>query len=193
MNAALTFEHITVAVVDRDGQRWITLADATRAIYGIPQGGDSSVLAGQGGDSSGPTFENAERAMQRVFKRHAAEFTPSMTALVDLHTAGGKQQVRIFSLRGAHLLGLLARTKRAAAFRRWVLDLLEEQTHVPAEALARLQAAEHAEAESFAAARRASLAMHRRRHEKPRLLAEVEQARAEVQLALPLQEGAGHG
>jgi hypothetical protein len=33
--------------------------------------------------------------------------------------------VRIFSLRGAHLLGMFARTARAAEFRRWVLDILE--------------------------------------------------------------------
>ena len=40
-----------------------------------------------------------------------------MTALVELDTAGGRQQVRIFSLRGAHLLVMLSRTARAAGRR----------------------------------------------------------------------------
>ena len=40
-------------------------------------------------------------------------------------TAGGRQPVRIFSPRGCYLLGMLARTERAKAFRRWVLDVLE--------------------------------------------------------------------
>ncbi|CAJ0743827.1 hypothetical protein R76696_04673 [Ralstonia mannitolilytica] len=33
--------------------------------------------------------------------------------------------MRIFSPRGCYLLGMLARTERAKAFRRWVLDVLE--------------------------------------------------------------------
>ena len=62
-----------------------------------------------------------------LYSSHAAEFTDSMTALVKLPTAGGVQEVRIFSLRGAHLLGMFARTERAVEFRRWVLDVLEHQ------------------------------------------------------------------
>lgn len=34
-------------------------------------------------------------------------------------------KIRIFSLRGCHLLAMLARTPVAEAFRRWVLDVLE--------------------------------------------------------------------
>lgn len=50
-----------------------------------------------------------------------------MTVLVELDTAGGKQSVRIFSLRGAHLLGMLTKTDQAKAFRRWVLDVLTQK------------------------------------------------------------------
>lgn len=71
-------------------------------------------------------YERADRVID-LFNRNASEFTDSMTALVKLPTAGGVQEVRIFSLRGAHLLGMFARTERAAEFRRWVLDVLERQ------------------------------------------------------------------
>ena len=35
-------------------------------------------------------------------------------------------KVRIFSLRGCHLLAMFARTPVAKAFRRWVLDVIEQ-------------------------------------------------------------------
>ncbi|HMQ13795.1 MAG TPA: ORF6C domain-containing protein [Candidatus Competibacter phosphatis] len=67
----------------------------------------------------------------RVYQRNADEFTDSMTALVELETSGGKQQVRIFSLRGCHLLAMLARTKIAKEFRQWILDVLDHETALP--------------------------------------------------------------
>ncbi len=76
-------------------------------------------------------FRN-DRSFRDIYSKHAAEFTDRMTALVKLPTAGGVQEVRIFSLRGAHLLGMFARTARAAEFRRWVLDVLEQHTAPPA-------------------------------------------------------------
>ena len=70
-------------------------------------------------------YRNPRQAVDDLYSRNAAEFTPAMTEVIDLPTGGGVQPVRIFSLRGAHLLGMLARTERAAEFRRWVLDVLE--------------------------------------------------------------------
>lgn len=72
------------------------------------------------------------RDLTALYAANAAEFTPRMTALVRLPTAGGVQEVRIFSLRGAHLLGMFARTARAAEFRRWVLDVLDREAATPA-------------------------------------------------------------
>ena len=65
--------------------------------------------------------------LHKVYQNHAEEFTDSMTQLVKLPTSGGLQETRIFSLRGAHLLAMFARTPKAAEFRRWVLDVLEQQ------------------------------------------------------------------
>ncbi|HHE8893230.1 TPA: P22AR C-terminal domain-containing protein [Haemophilus influenzae] len=66
-------------------------------------------------------------AVMKIYGRNADEFTPEMTALVEMQTAGGLQKVRIFSLRGAHLIAMFARTKVAKAFRKWVLDVLDEE------------------------------------------------------------------
>ncbi len=39
-----------------------------------------------------------------------------------------EKEVRIFSLRGAHLIGMFSRTKLAKEFRFWVLDILDQHT-----------------------------------------------------------------
>ena len=49
-----------------------------------------------------------------------------MSFLTTVDTAGGKQQVRVFSLRGCHLLAMFSKTPVAKEFRRWVLDLIEK-------------------------------------------------------------------
>lgn len=104
MNAIrpLVFQSTTFTVVDRFGQPWL-----------------------RGPQIAGALGYNRPDRIADIYARNAAEFTDSMTALVELDTAGGRQQVRIFSLRGAHLIGMFARTARAAEFRRWVLDVLE--------------------------------------------------------------------
>lgn len=98
---ALTFQSTQFDVVDRDGQPWL-------------RGRQIDGALGYKADS-----------VSRIYDRNADEFTDRMTALVELDTAGGKQQVRIFSLRGAWLLAMLSRTKVAKEFRAWVLDVLE--------------------------------------------------------------------
>ncbi|RRD43531.1 hypothetical protein EII18_03015 [Comamonadaceae bacterium OH3737_COT-264] len=103
--ATLCFQATTFDVVSRDGQLWLR----------SPQ---IAVSLGY----------SREDRVNELYSRNAAEFTDSMTAVVKLPTAGGVQDVRIFSLRGAHLLGMFARTARAAEFRRWVLDVLDAQT-----------------------------------------------------------------
>lgn len=75
------------------------------------------------GDALG--YEKGRISIHKLFDSNADEFTDEMTQVVELDTAGGRQQVRIFSPRGCYLLGMLARTERAKDFRRWVLDVLE--------------------------------------------------------------------
>jgi hypothetical protein len=106
---ALSFHNVSFDVVDRDGHTWLRgpqLADALG-------------------------YAQANR-VNDLYTRNASEFTDSMTALVTLETSGGPQQVRIFSLRGAHLLGMFARTRVAAEYRHWLLDLIEREDLRPA-------------------------------------------------------------
>lgn len=103
--SALAFHGTTFDIIDRNGEPWLRYLQIGEALgYKKPH------------------------LLNKVYQSNAAEFTARMTAIVKLPTAGGEQDVRIFSLRGAHLLGMFARTAKAAEFRRWVLDVLEAQT-----------------------------------------------------------------
>lgn len=100
---ALAFHETRFDVVDRDGHPWLSGGDIARALG----------------------YSRSDK-IGRLYSRNAGEFTPSMSALVTGNpTSGLPGEIRIFSLRGAHLLAMFARTARAAEFRRWVLDVLE--------------------------------------------------------------------
>lgn len=68
-----------------------------------------------------------DKSVQRIYSRHADEFTEKMTGVVKVTTPYGDQMTRAFSLRGAHLLAMFARTPVAKEFRRWVLDILDRE------------------------------------------------------------------
>ncbi|MEN0580868.1 BRO family protein [Phytobacter palmae] len=68
-----------------------------------------------------------DKAVQRIYSRHADEFTENMTRVVKVTTPYGEQLTRAFSLRGAHLVAMFARTPKAKDFRRWVLDILDRE------------------------------------------------------------------
>lgn len=108
--AVLAFENTQFDVVDIHNIPWL-------------RGQQISVALG---------YSRSDQALD-LFNRNADEFTDEMTQVLDLPTAGGIQPVRIFSPRGCYLLGMLARTDKAKAFRAWVLDVLEGRV-VPHEA-----------------------------------------------------------
>lgn len=61
-----------------------------------------------------------------IYQSHRDEFTDTMTFTTDLVVQGQNRQVRVFSLRGCHLLAMFSKTPVAKEFRRWVLDLIEQ-------------------------------------------------------------------
>jgi len=108
---SLAFHTTQFDIVDRNGQPWIQ--------------------ARQIGAALGYSREDA---INKIFERNADEFSAAMTCTVKLTLKGQQREIRIFSLRGAHLLAMFARTKVAKEFRRWVLDVLEGEADAPAPA-----------------------------------------------------------
>ena len=108
-NKELTFHNTNFAYMEMGGHIWLTAAEVGQAL------------------------EYADdKAVQRIYSRHADEFTAQMTGVVKVTTRRGMQEARVFSLRGAHLVAMFARTPKAKEFRRWVLDILDrEVAHSP--------------------------------------------------------------
>ncbi|MCK9647892.1 hypothetical protein CH564_005860 [Haemophilus influenzae] len=105
----LTFQNTTLSVINQHNQTYITASDLGNALE----------------------YSHPIQNVTKIYERNADEFTAEMTALIEMPTAGGLQKVRIFSLRGAHLIAMFARTKVAKAFRKWVLDVLDKETNQP--------------------------------------------------------------
>ncbi|MEZ9564836.1 Bro-N domain-containing protein [Vibrio artabrorum] len=71
-------------------------------------------------------------AVTQIYERNCDEFSSEMTETLNLSVSGNLQKtVRIFSLRGAHLVAMFSRTKVAKQFRKWVLDVLEKESSQP--------------------------------------------------------------
>jgi hypothetical protein len=73
------------------------------------------------------------KSITNLFNQNNDEFSDAMTMVIESVTNGingssRRMKVRIFSLRGAHLIAMFARTAVAKEFRRWVLDILDKQS-----------------------------------------------------------------
>ena len=101
----LTFNNTSLSVINQNNKTFFTATDLGNALK----------------------YTQPSIAVMKIYDRNADEFTAEMTALIEMPTAGGLQKVRIFSLRGAHLIAMFARTKVAKDFRKWVLDILDRE------------------------------------------------------------------
>ncbi|MDA5609404.1 Bro-N domain-containing protein, partial [Pasteurella multocida] len=109
----LTFQNTALATIQRNNQTYISASDLAKALQ----------------------YADV-RAISKIYNRNEDEFTPDMTSVVKLTTKGfgngnSEKEVRIFSLRGAHLIAMFARTPIAKEFRKWVLDILDRETNQP--------------------------------------------------------------
>jgi hypothetical protein len=101
----LVFHETKFTITKRNGQIWFTAADLAHALQ----------------------YANA-KSITNLYNQNFDEFSPGMSQVIESVTSGNyRKRVRIFSLRGAHLLAMFARTPVAKEFRRWVLDILDRE------------------------------------------------------------------
>lgn len=111
MTTALCFNDFTFSPVTRDNQPWFKSSELARALG-----------------------YKREDILSKLYRKNADEFTSDMTQIVENiaeHRNGvpgnlSDGRARIFSLRGCYALAMFARTPVAKAFRRWVLDVIEQ-------------------------------------------------------------------
>ena len=105
MSKALVFQSHTFNIITRDGQTWIPATELSRALG----------------------YQRSDKVTQ-IYQRHSDEFTSSMSQTLKLRFSENLQkEVRVFSLRGCHLIAMFAKTPIAKAFRKWVLDILDAE------------------------------------------------------------------
>lgn len=110
MSKQFVFQKHPLTAHNIDGQLWFEAADLAAAL------GYTHV-----------------RSITGLYANHTREFVNGMTLIIDSMTNGinnslRKIKTRIFSLRGVHLIAMLARTATAEEFRKWVLDLIEKES-----------------------------------------------------------------
>lgn len=108
------FHGVTLNPVENVTGVWLTSADIAKAIG-----------------------YKSTKSISNLFAQYEDEFSQGMTMVIESVTNGingstRRMKVRVFSLRGAHLIAMFARTPVAKEFRRWVLDILDrEVVHSP--------------------------------------------------------------
>lgn len=113
MNTELTFNDQAIVPFDNgDGKIWFT-TEALAALLGYANAGKVS----------------------NIYIRHKDEFTESMTMMTKVRMDGINNSlrevgVRLFSPRGAHLIGMVSRTKIAKDLRIWLLNLAEKESGI---------------------------------------------------------------
>jgi hypothetical protein len=101
----LKFNEHQFAIVESGGKTWLTATDIASALG----------------------YARSDQ-VSRIFERHQREFSPSMTMIyqtVSLGIVAPPIDIRLFSLRGAHLIGMFSRTSKGEEFRKWALDQLD--------------------------------------------------------------------
>ncbi len=101
---SLTFHETTFNIVECDQQAWITSRELGQAL-------------GYARDD----------AVNKIYERNLDEFSYQMTRNVKMTMQGQQREVRVFSLRGCHLIAMFAKTTVAKESRKWVLDILDRE------------------------------------------------------------------
>lgn len=104
---ALSFNEVNFTPVQQNGQIWLTAGELARAL--------------------GYAKANA---VTQVYERNQDEFSSNMTQVID-NPQSLNLRLRIFSLRGAHLIAMFSKTDIAKQFRKWVLDILDREVGQP--------------------------------------------------------------
>ncbi|MGG2141494.1 BRO-N domain-containing protein [Symbiopectobacterium sp. RP] len=109
------FRNTVLETISHNGQIWFTSAELAKALE----------------------YKKAD-AITQIYTRNVDEFSPCMTDTLNLSVSlksmsydNLRNKIRIFSLRGAHLIAMFARTPVAKEFRKWVLDIFGKETKIP--------------------------------------------------------------
>lgn len=105
MTTQLVFNNTPLSIINLNNQIWLSSSELAKILQ----------------------YKKTDSITQ-IYNRNSDEFTSQMTETLKMRVSGNYQKtVRIFSLRGAHLIAMFANTEIARDFRKWVLDILDKE------------------------------------------------------------------
>lgn len=119
----LSFNDVNFSPVEQNGQIWLTASELAKALG----------------------YAKSD-AVTQIYERNKDEFNSSMTTTLNLSINDSVETlnlsvskksknltktIRIFSLRGCHLIAMFSKTDIAKQFRKWVLDILDKEVGNP--------------------------------------------------------------
>lgn len=116
---ALSFNEVNFTPVQQNGQIWLTAAELAKAL-----GYTKSDAVGQVYDRNQDEFNSSMTATITVKSNDSIE---TLNLSVSKKSKNLTKTIRIFSLRGAHLIAMFSKTAIAKQFRKWVLDILDRE------------------------------------------------------------------
>ena len=109
MTTQLVFNNTPLSIINLNNQIWLSSSELAKILQ----------------------YKKTDSITQ-IYNRNSDEFTSQMTETLKMRVSGNYQKtVRIFSLRGAHLIAMFANTEIAREFRKWVLDILDKEVEKP--------------------------------------------------------------
>lgn len=102
MSNLVQFNNQNLKLINHDNQLWLSSVDVAKALN-----------------------YSDSNAITLLYSKHKEEFDGEMSQTIETIGSGNlMRKQRIFSREGAWLIGMFARTPKAAEFRRWVLKVL---------------------------------------------------------------------
>lgn len=102
MNNVVQFNSHNIDIITHSGQTWMAGSQIGKVLG----------------------YENAAKAVHNIYTAHKDEFENDMSCTLKTRVQGQLHKTRIFNREGAWLIGMFARTPKAAEFRKWVLKVL---------------------------------------------------------------------
>ena len=105
MTTQLVFNNTPISIINLNNQIWFTSSELAKILN-----------------------YSSSKSVTDLYNKYSDEFTHCMSQVLESSTSGNYiKKVRIFSLRGAHLIAMFSRTEIARDFRKWVLDILDKE------------------------------------------------------------------
>ncbi len=126
----LTFNGVDIQPVKQNAQIWLSSSDLARAL-GYAETDSVTKLYNRNSDEFAPNMTQVIEITETVnltAPKNTQNLVKSDNSKLGVSEKTGNlvHKIRIFSLRGCHLIAMFARTAVAKEFRKWVLDILEE-------------------------------------------------------------------